>query len=140
MQREKEFLAGLLLEQFWSGKFHNYTLIQDHLGRPHLLVDGRPGPSISFSWGAGRLYAASGPDQSWIGLDAASPEEFTGAYPYGRVFNLEEWQTSLVRTGGNPEEAAALLWSVKEAAVKAQGWGFRFFGPRRLRVEFIGLG
>jgi hypothetical protein len=73
-------------------------------------------------------------------LDASSPEEFAGAYPFKRVFQETEWQAATSLTGGDREEAGALLWSVKEAVVKARGCGYHFFGPRRIRLEFAGLG
>ena len=136
LQSAKEFLACLLLEASRRGRVRDFSLSANSLGQPRLLVDGRPGPPISFSWCAGRLFAALGLDQSWIGLDAASPEEFTGPYPYKRVFNPMELQVATLLTGGNREEAAALLWSAKEAVVKATGCGYRLFGPRRLRLEF----
>ena len=140
LQEEKEFLAGLLVEQSLGGRFQDLALDTTSLGQPHLLVDGSPGPAISFSWCAGRLFAALGTPDTLIGLDAASPEEFTGPYPCERVFNPAEWQAAIPLTGGNREETAALLWSAKEAVVKALGCGFRFFGPRRLRLEFQSLG
>jgi phosphopantetheinyl transferase len=139
LQGEKEFLAGLLVKQSLDGRFKNFTLGTTSLGQPRLLVDGRPGPPISFSWCAGRLFAVLGTPDNRIGLDAASPEEFTGAYPYERVFNPAEWQAALPLTGGDREEAAALLWSAKEAVVKALGCGYHYFGPRQVRLEFQGL-
>jgi hypothetical protein len=36
--------------------------------------------------------------------------------------------------GGDPAEASALLWSVKEAAVKALGCGFHLVDPRHITV------
>jgi hypothetical protein len=140
LQGEKEFLSGLLLEASQRGRVRDFSLSANSLGQPRILVDGRPGPPISFSWCAGRLFAALGTPDTLIGLDAASPEEFTGPYPCERVFNPAEWQAATLLTRGNREEAGALLWSAKEAVVKAMGWGYRFFGPPRLRLEFQGLG
>jgi hypothetical protein len=139
-QLTKEFLVAALGENSPAGRLLDLTLTRNHLGKPHLLVGGAPGPAVSFSWSAGGWWAALGTSRSWIGLDAASPEEFAGAYPCQRVFGDREWQTAVSLTAGDREEAAALLWSVKEAVVKAQGCGYHFFGPRQVRVEFAGLG
>jgi hypothetical protein len=139
-QGEKARLVAALGERLRDVRLQDFTLMSDHLGKPHLLTGGVPGPAVSFSWAAGAWWAALGTGRSWIGLDAAAPGEFAGAYPFQRVFNPVEWQAALSLTRGDREEAAALLWSVKEAVVKARGCGYRFFGPRRLRVEYAGPG
>lgn len=137
---EKELLASLLEEHSRAGRIQEFTLARNPLGKPYLLVEGVPGPPVSLSRSAGRLWAALGTRRSWLGLDAASPGEFAGAYPFQRVFQETEWQAATSLTGGDREEAAALLWSVKEAVVKARGCGYHFFGPRQIRLEFAGLG
>ncbi|MFI5355402.1 MAG: 4'-phosphopantetheinyl transferase superfamily protein, partial [Desulfobaccales bacterium] len=86
------------------------------------------------------LWAAVGSSDSALGLDVATPGEFAGSYPHQRVFLEAEWQTAVTLTAGNREEAAALLWSVKEAVVKAWGWGFHFLSPRQVEVQFAGPG
>ena len=43
-------------------------------------------------------------------------------------------------SGGPADEAAALLWSVKEAVVKANGCGFHFFSPREVKVQYTAPG
>ena len=136
----KEFLARLLAAHFLAGKLPALTLTADPMGRPHLRLDGAPGPEVSFSRAAGRLYAAMAAPGARLGVDAAAPGEFAGDYPRARVFHEAEWQAAASLTHGDREEAAALLWSVKEAVVKARGCGFRFFGPRWVRVDFAGLG
>jgi len=137
---KKACLALLLGAHFPAAGTRDLALTRSPLGKPHLLVDGIPGPPVSFSWSAGAWWAALGASNSWIGLDAASPGEFAGAYPLPKVFRTGEWQSALSLTAGNREEAAALLWSVKEAVVKARGCGYHFFGPRQIRVEFAGPG
>jgi len=137
---KKECLALLLRDHFPAARTQDLALTRSPLGKPHLLVDGIPGPPVSFSWSAGAWWAALGTSNSWIGLDAAAPGEFSSDYPVHKVFNSKEWQRALSLTAGNREEAAALLWSVKEAVVKAHGCGYHFFGPRQIRAEFAGLG
>jgi hypothetical protein len=136
----KERLLAALREHPLAGGLQDLTLERDRLGKPHLLAGGAPGPAVSFSWSAGEWWAALGTDRSWLGLDAAAPGEFAGSYPFQRVFSPEEWQAATAQTGGDREEAAALLWSVKEAVAKALGCGYHFFGPRQIRVEFAGPG
>jgi phosphopantetheinyl transferase len=143
-QAEQSLLVQQLCAHFFRGQAlpppEDLNLVTGPLGQPRLLVRGVSGPSLSFSWGGNRLWAALG-DQRWgLGIDVAGAGEFSGEYPYPRVFHPAEfWQVSRI-TGGEAAEAAALLWAVKEAAVKALGCGFYFFGPRALRVEPAGAG
>jgi hypothetical protein len=104
------------------------------LGQPYLMLGGRPGPSISFSQAAGCLWAALTP-AGQVGVDAALPSEFEESYPWARAFRPAElaWARPLV--GGDTAGAAALLWALKEAAVKALGVGFHLLDP--LAVEAI---
>jgi phosphopantetheinyl transferase len=104
------------------------------LGRPHLQVGKFRGPAISFSEGGGKVWAALCGDESDIGIDVAGSDEFQGEYPFQRVFHPEELQHALRLADEDPEEAAALLWSVKEAVVKALGCGFHLVDPRLIHV------
>lgn len=60
------------------------------LGRPHLLLGGVRGPSISFSEGGGETWAALSGDASDIGIDVAAADQFRGKYPLHRVFHNQE--------------------------------------------------
>lgn len=104
------------------------------LGRPQLMVGKNRGPSISFSEGGGRIWAALCADDSDVGIDVAGSDEFPSAYPVQRVFHPEELDHALNLAGGVPEQASALLWSVKEAVVKALGCGFHLVDPRQITV------
>jgi phosphopantetheinyl transferase len=92
------------------------------------------GPSVSFSVGGGRVWAALCGDESDIGIDVAGPDEFPGGYPSHRVFLPEELDHALGLAGGDMGRASALLWSVKEAAVKALGCAFHLVDPRQIAV------
>jgi len=105
-------------------------LVYGPLGRPQLQLGGSSGPAISFSKGGGKVWAALSGDESAVGIDVAGSAEFQGAYPFQRVFHQEELHHALKLTGGEQGEAAALLWSVKEAVVKALGCGFHLVDPR----------
>jgi 4'-phosphopantetheinyl transferase superfamily len=98
------------------------------LGQPRLILDGQPGPAVSFSRAAGRIYAALTP-AGQVGVDAAMPAEFDPGYPMARVFQPAELDWARHVNGGSAAGAAALLWALKEAAVKALGVGFHVLDP-----------
>ncbi len=104
------------------------------LGRPYLLLGEYRGPSVSFSEGGGKLWAALCGDESSIGIDVAGCDEFQGEYPFQRVFQPQELQQALRVADGAWEEAGALLWSIKEAVVKALGCAFHLLDPRQITV------
>ena len=104
------------------------------LGRPHLLLGKYRGPAISFSEGGGKVWAALCGDESAIGIDVAGTDEFQREYPFHRVYHPQELQHALRLTGEDLEKASALLWSIKEAAVKALGCAFHLVDPRQITV------
>ena len=109
-------------------------VVRDPLGKPHLLLGAHRGPAISFSEGGGKVWAALCGDESDVGIDVAEAAEFRGEYPFHRVFNAQEFQHVLKLAGGDLEKASALLWSVKEAVVKALGCAFHFVDPLQIHV------
>ena len=104
------------------------------LGRPHLLLGEYRGPAISFSEGGGKVWAALCGDESDIGIDVTGTDEFQREYPFHRVFHAQELQHALRLAGGDLEKASALLWSIKEAVVKALGCAFHLVDPRQIIV------
>jgi phosphopantetheinyl transferase (holo-ACP synthase) len=70
-----------------------------------------------------------------VGIDVAWPAEFAGRYPYTRAFESKELESARMLTCGDSSRSAALLWSVKEAAVKAVGTGFHRHDPRHVNVS-----
>jgi hypothetical protein len=64
----------------------------------------------------------------------AGADEFQGAYPFHRVFHPQELQHALRLAGDDVEKASALLWSIKEAVVKALGCAFHLVDPRQITV------
>lgn len=109
-------------------------LIADRLGKPHLMLGSLQGPAISFSEGGGRVWAALCADESDVGIDAAEAAEFGGVYPFHRVFNAEELEYALAAADGDLKNASALLWSIKEAVVKALGCAFNLADPLQVHV------
>ncbi len=109
-------------------------VVRGSLGRPHLLLGESRGPAISFSEGGGNLWAALCGAQSDIGVDVAGADEFQKEYPFHRVFNDQELQHALRLAGGELGSASALLWSIKEAVVKALGCAFLLVDPLQIHV------
>jgi hypothetical protein len=109
------------------------AIYKSALGGPLLLVGDREGPSLSFSRGKGRLWAAMSSRGS-VGIDVAYPEEFAGAYPFGRTFSAEERECAEALCPNDTARGAALMWAAKEASVKATGAGFNLFDPLEVRV------
>lgn len=140
-RRAKPFLALMLLRALggldcsWSASPHEnaLTLHKSALGRPYLLVGNRPGPSLSFSHGEGRLWAAMC-RKGRVGIDVAYPEEFAAGYPFARAFRPEELECARALCPNDIARGAALIWSAKEASVKATGAGFNLFDPLEVRV------
>jgi len=109
-------------------------LVRGPLGKPHLVSGECRGPAVSFSEGGGEIWAALCGDASDIGIDVAAADEFPEAYPFARVFHPEELEHALSLVDGDPGRASALLWSVKEAVVKALGCAFHLVDPRQIIV------
>jgi phosphopantetheinyl transferase (holo-ACP synthase) len=136
----REHLAGMEGSLWTDGRFSNRAglpiqVVHDPLGRPQLLQGECEGPAISFSEGGGKIWAALCGDTSDIGIDAAGTDEFPKEYPFYRVFHAQELQHALRLASGDSEKAAALLWSIKEAAVKALGCAFHLVDPRQVCVN-----
>jgi len=110
-----------------------FTIRKDPLGAPILFLQDRQGPSLSFSHDQDKLWAAmcSG---GRVGIDVAYPQEFDGDYPFARVFGPEELDRAKSICPNDAARGAALVWSVKEASVKAIGTGFNRLDPVEVRV------
>jgi len=129
-----------LVTVLWGHLFSNLAalpihLVHDTLGRPHLLSGEHRGPAISFSTAGEEVWAALCADESDIGIDVAGSAEFQEGYPVHRVFHEQELHQALELAGGDRANASALLWSVKEAVVKALGCAFHLVGPRDIHVD-----
>jgi phosphopantetheinyl transferase len=105
------------------------------LGRPHLMLGEYQGPAISFSKGGGKVWAALSGDESEIGIDVAETDEFNKEYPFQRVFHPQEIEHAMRLAGGYLEKASALLWSIKEAVVKALGCAFHLVDPLQIIIH-----
>jgi phosphopantetheinyl transferase len=138
--KAKESLAFFLTQRLLERKPSELILKSDPWGKPQIWLNAAPGPALSFSWSAGRLWAGASRPGSSLGLDAAAPEEFAGSYPHERVFSETEREIAVSLGAGKGAEAAALLWSIKEAMVKAAGCGFHFLRPKQVQVRFAGQG
>lgn len=109
---------------------HTQLIRNDRYGCPQL--NSQQSIAISFSSLGQKVWAAVTQADA-LGIDVEAPENFRAPYPYSRVFQADEFQ--LVSSFcANKEDAAALLWSCKEAAMKNRGTGFHFLDPRDVRI------
>jgi len=135
----REHLVGMKGSPLTDCRFSNRAdlpiqVIHDPLGRPRLLLGEYEGPAISFSECGGKVWAALCGDTSDIGIDAAGTDEFHREYPFHRVFHPQEFHHALGLADGDLKKASALLWSIKEAVVKALGCAFHLVDPRQITV------
>jgi phosphopantetheinyl transferase (holo-ACP synthase) len=144
---DKHLLASILLDHHMargrpfrkcspSGSRTDFPIqvVSGPLGRPYLQVGENRGPAISFSTGGGKLWAALSGEEPDIGIDIAAADEFQGGFPFHRVFQPDELHHAVKLAGGDPAEASALLWSIKEAVVKALGCAFHLMDPQHITV------
>jgi phosphopantetheinyl transferase (holo-ACP synthase) len=111
-----------------------FIVSSNRLGQPLLLINGCRGPSLSFAHIPGRTWAAMSLCKDGVGIDVASSMDFFDGYPLRRIFHRDEFQATM-KLFERYENAAAALWSVKEAVVKSLGCGYRFFAPIDLKVR-----
>jgi hypothetical protein len=124
-------LAGQVPDDLGPWQDMPLQLVRGALGQPLVLSDGVPVLSVSFSQAGGRVWGAlTGAGR--VGLDVAFAPEFPPDYPLQRVFSQEEFGRAGALIGGDPAHTAALVWSLKEAAVKALGVGFNHLSPREI--------
>jgi phosphopantetheinyl transferase len=119
-----------------SNNSSSVTVDKNRLGRPVLALDGMPGPSISFSYHNRKVWGAMCEAPHQCGIDVASASEFDEKFPLQKVF-LPKEITEAIQFAGSVESATALLWSAKEAVVKAAGCGFHLVDPIEVCLEFI---
>jgi hypothetical protein len=109
-------------------------IVKDSLGKPRVLCGTESGPSVSFAHLGAGTWGAMCPSSATVGIDVAQAEEFSDGYPFSRVFHEEDLTVTLKKTHDDEKEAAALLWSAKEAIVKAIGCGFHLLDPIDVKV------
>jgi phosphopantetheinyl transferase len=115
---------------------HSLTeLSYSHLRQPRLVLDDHEERvAVSVSHAKGRTWAALCYDVQGVGIDAACADEFGGAYPYARAFHHEELAFAVYLGVQDLAEIAALVWTAKEATVKALGCGFHLLDPLDIRI------
>lgn len=129
-------LTALLLERLgklvptWSdAAAGRITLTLTYLGQPKLLVEGRPGPGVSFSQAGDRLWGAVAA-HGRVGLELV-PRSWRPAEPLPASPGLQEATRLLARLREDPREALALLRALGSAALKAIGVGCRYTSPEQ---------
>ncbi len=109
-------------------------IVNDSLGKPRVLCGSTSAPPVSFAHVGTRTWGAICPRGAAVGIDVARAAEFNRGYPFSRAFCEEDVVVTLEKTNGDKQEAAAMLWSAKEAVVKAIGCGFHLLDPLDVRV------
>jgi len=104
----------------------------DRYGCPRFIMRHLSPIKISFSYQGQVIWAAVAQAKA-LGIDVENPENFSSPYPFDRVFINDEFR-HVTDFCANREDAAALLWSCKEAAVKNLGLGFHYMDPRDVRI------
>ncbi|MCC7075549.1 MAG: 4'-phosphopantetheinyl transferase superfamily protein [Acidimicrobiia bacterium] len=95
----------------------------DHLGRPTVSVDGVPvavAVSISHKRGRGVCFAARGAVR--LGCDIELPARRRVGFAARWLLPTEQ---DIAASSRDPDAAATLIWSAKEATLKALGTGWR---------------
>ncbi len=115
-------------------------LTTDELGCPRARISGEEHVSVSFSRCMDRLWACVCRGRCSVGIDASCASEFPDRYPVHRAFHQNERNQLMGRYGLSSQEVTAMVWSVKEAVVKALGCGFRLIDPLDVAVEWVGMG
>lgn len=131
--RAKNALAGELLQHggfMCLDETKAQRIKNDRYGCPQL--DSQQSIALSFSYVGQRVWAAVA-QAAALGIDIEAPENFRAPYPYDRVFQADEFY-NVSNFCTNKKDAAALLWSCKEAAMKNRGTGFHFIDPRDVRI------
>jgi phosphopantetheinyl transferase len=105
-------------------------------GAPVLLAGGVQGPAISIAHVQGTAVAAAAPAGWRVGIDVERPGRVRDPAAFlAQVTTPEEWGPLGLRVDA---DAAALVWSAKEAAAKALGLGLQ--GQPRLFAVLGGDG
>jgi len=143
----KEALVRTLLlrgdgEVFPKGNLRSETrsfneeirLSADRLGKPILFLGDQPGPAVSFTHCGLKTWAVLATGNCAVGIDAACENEFGGEYPFHRAFSVEELDSAVMSLNNDAANTAAVVWSAKEAAVKALGCAFWLVDPLDVRV------
>ncbi|MEU8438063.1 4'-phosphopantetheinyl transferase superfamily protein [Streptomyces sp. NPDC029216] len=137
--RRSEWMAGRLLAKRLAGELvgapaREVEVLPRDDGSPHLLVGGRPVPSVhlSISHTPGHVAAALAPGP--VGVDLC---ETASAATVRRVADHAFSPGELSLIGTERADALAGAWALKEAAVKADRSGV--FGGAPRRVPLLGL-
>jgi 4'-phosphopantetheinyl transferase len=104
-------------------------------GAPYVLVDGAPvGLEVSLTDRAGWAVCAVGPDTTRVGCDLELVEPRTPGFVRDFLTVAEQQYVERADAAGRHDEAANLLWSAKESALKVLRTGLRR-DPRSVEVE-----
>ena len=120
------------VDSLWNRPCDGFSLAVTDLGRPMIHWENGAVQSISFSHGGKRLWGGIC-RRPGLGCDTAMRSDFSDGFPVERVFHPEETE-SWRNHPSPPQLETALLWSIKEASVKALGTGFHRFDFLDVRI------
>lgn len=123
---------GELIPRWSSATAGRISLTVTYLGQPKLLINGRPGPGVSFSQAGDRLWGAVAA-HGRVGLELVN-RSWRPPEPLPDSPGLQEAVRLLARLGWDPLEAPALLRALGSAALKAIGVGCRYTSPEQLSL------
>jgi phosphopantetheinyl transferase len=112
----------------------NLVITSDRWGKPVVMTGKQQLLSLSFSSSDNKIWCLICTGNNKCGIDAARFSEFDPGYPHYRAFLKAELSGAADMTCGEISDAAALLWSGKEAIVKALGCAFRLVDPLGIRI------
>jgi 4'-phosphopantetheinyl transferase len=111
------------------------SVLADPDGAPHVFLNGRPAPwAISLSHRGGHALCAVAPAGTRLGCDLESIEPRSEAF-LADYFTPAEQRCVRAAPDDLRPQAANLIWSAKESAVKALGVGWRV-DTRSVEVAF----
>ncbi|MEW1634162.1 4'-phosphopantetheinyl transferase superfamily protein [Streptomyces sp. NPDC093801] len=141
--RRSGWMAGRLLAKRLAGELvgapaREVEVLPRDDGSPHLLVGGRPLPSlhVSVSHTPGHAAAALAPEPVGVDLCETAPADTVHRAAH-HAFSPRELSLIGTDRGTDRDEALAGAWALKEAAVKADRSGP--FGGAPHRIPLLGL-
>jgi 4'-phosphopantetheinyl transferase len=121
-----------------DGSLARIELANRDTGAPYALVDGAAvGLDVSLTDRAGWAVCAVGPDATRVGCDLELVEARTAAFVRDFLTGAEQRYVERADLAGRRDEAANLLWSAKESALKVLRTGLRR-DARSVEVEVTG--
>jgi phosphopantetheinyl transferase (holo-ACP synthase) len=112
----------------------DFMLTSDRWGKPVVMTGNKRLVSASFSRSDDKIWCLICIGNNKCGIDVARCSEFNNCYPHHRAFLKAELSDAADMTCCEISDSAAMVWSGKEAVVKALGCAFRLVDPLGIRI------